>query len=56
VRHVVEMRTRIEALDERVLGVDFQHRLRGRRCLARLLQEAREMPAHVALLDHQASR
>ena len=55
-RQIVEVRTAFEPLHQRMLGIDFQDGQRFRRTLSRLFQQPCQMPAHVPIVHHQASR
>ena len=47
---------RVHALEQCVLGVDFQDRQALRCRLPGLLEHARQVRAHVVLVDHDAGR
>ena len=55
-RQVVKVRRGFELFNQRMLGVDFQHRLGFGRGLAGLLEHPRQLRAHVVVLHHQARR
>ena len=46
----------VQPLDQRVVHVDLQHRLRLGRLLPGLFQQARQVRAHVAFVHHDAGR